>query len=450
MWYLFDPTLSGWCKTDAYSTDFGLRIQINTSRIFLNLWTHLTLTVTIGSITTREDLTTRFLAQFFPPGRTAKPRNVILMFQQHHGESLSEAWTRFKDLLRKFPHHGIDLCLEDLALYDNESWNDPMDFAKMVKAIAFPQDVPSTFDRCLIKLENQVQHLMEAHLTLTQPTQVNKITISCKIPAVVLMTLSIAWKISEQAFVKYASSRTDKEGEERAYAHRGRSYVPENKPLPDSTYTPDPSITFITEKVLKFNLIFESLVLVPPSPNAELVCTKEEDGDVMFIKIISRDDNSHKEEPEPGVQEVEYFDIFPTRSELAYHKYLMYGPIPSIFLRNPIIIEGIPLNLKIPCNIGHVHVIFDERKLWKFLGSFIGRFSEDDLISFRIFKMQRFKRCQSSVTSSEMKPSMGFIDEEIVNRNWKHNTVQLAKIREVLLRKNASSTEQPVRTGTKQ
>ncbi|GKE68613.1 zinc finger, CCHC-type containing protein [Tanacetum coccineum] len=46
------------------------------------------------SITTWEDLTTRFLAQFFPPGRTTKLRNDILMFQQHHGESLSEAWTR--------------------------------------------------------------------------------------------------------------------------------------------------------------------------------------------------------------------------------------------------------------------------------------------------------------------------------------------------------------------
>ncbi|GKE95622.1 zinc finger, CCHC-type containing protein [Tanacetum coccineum] len=46
----------------------------------------------VGSITTREDLTTRFLAQFFPPGRTIKLRNDILMFQQHHGESLSEAW----------------------------------------------------------------------------------------------------------------------------------------------------------------------------------------------------------------------------------------------------------------------------------------------------------------------------------------------------------------------
>ncbi|GJZ23144.1 zinc finger, CCHC-type containing protein [Tanacetum coccineum] len=67
-----------------------------------------------GSITTWEDLTTRFLAQFFPPGRTAKLRNDILMFQQHHEESLSEAWTRFKDLLQKVPHHGIDLWLQKI------------------------------------------------------------------------------------------------------------------------------------------------------------------------------------------------------------------------------------------------------------------------------------------------------------------------------------------------
>ncbi|GJV28443.1 zinc finger, CCHC-type containing protein [Tanacetum coccineum] len=44
-----------------------------------------------GSISTWEDLTTQFLSQFFPPGRTTKLRNDILMFQQHHGESLSEA-----------------------------------------------------------------------------------------------------------------------------------------------------------------------------------------------------------------------------------------------------------------------------------------------------------------------------------------------------------------------
>ncbi|GKC93745.1 zinc finger, CCHC-type containing protein [Tanacetum coccineum] len=42
-----------------------------------------------GSITTWEDLTIRFLAQFFPSGRTEKLCNNILMFQQHQGESLS-------------------------------------------------------------------------------------------------------------------------------------------------------------------------------------------------------------------------------------------------------------------------------------------------------------------------------------------------------------------------
>ncbi|GKD35261.1 hypothetical protein Tco_1250770 [Tanacetum coccineum] len=94
---------------------------------------------------------------------------------------------------------------------------------------------------------------------------------------------------------------------------------PENHP--DSPTPPDPSVSFITKKVLKFNSLFESLGLVPPSPNAELVCTKEDDGDVMFIEIIPKDDSSHKEEPEAGVQVVEYFDTFLTRNELVYHNY---------------------------------------------------------------------------------------------------------------------------------
>ncbi|GJS56808.1 hypothetical protein Tco_0651592 [Tanacetum coccineum] len=46
--------------------------------------------------------------------------------------------------------------LEDLALCDSESWNDPRDFAKPVKAIALPQDVPSTSDCHLFELKNQV------------------------------------------------------------------------------------------------------------------------------------------------------------------------------------------------------------------------------------------------------------------------------------------------------
>ncbi|GJX65233.1 MAK10-like protein [Tanacetum coccineum] len=150
-------------------------------------------------------------------GKDRKLRNDILMFQKHHGESLSEAWTHFKYLLQKVPHHGIDLwiqaLLEDLALYDNKSWNDPRDFSKPVKAITLPQDVPSTSDRRLIELENQVQLLMEAHLDRTQPTQMNKITTSCEICSGPHDT-QYCMEDPEQAFVEYASSCTDEEGGE--------------------------------------------------------------------------------------------------------------------------------------------------------------------------------------------------------------------------------------------
>ncbi|GKC21675.1 hypothetical protein Tco_1023825 [Tanacetum coccineum] len=115
-------------------------------------------------------------------------------------------------------------------------------------------------------------------------------------------------------------------------------------------------------EVRKLNSMLESLGLVPQSSNTKFVCSKEDDGEVMFIEIIRDDDEPQNEDPNEGegatTEEpvVEYFDTFPTRDELTYHRYLMSGPIPSIFLRNPIILEGCPYNLKIPCNIGHVHI----------------------------------------------------------------------------------------------
>ncbi|GKF57316.1 hypothetical protein Tco_0170853 [Tanacetum coccineum] len=67
-------------------------------------------------------------------GRTSKLQNGILMFQQHQGESLSEARTRFKDLLQKVPHlpkgreeDGVekDECRKGLDHYRlSRSWPD--------------------------------------------------------------------------------------------------------------------------------------------------------------------------------------------------------------------------------------------------------------------------------------------------------------------------------------
>ncbi|GJR45262.1 hypothetical protein Tco_1313365 [Tanacetum coccineum] len=100
------------------------------------------------------------------------------------------------------------MAKRDYAWLMISSWNFPRDFAKLVKAISFPQDVSSTSDRRLIELENQVQRLMEAHIALRQPTQVNKITSSCEIYSGPHDTQYYI-ENPEQAFVEYASLRTD-------------------------------------------------------------------------------------------------------------------------------------------------------------------------------------------------------------------------------------------------
>ncbi|GJU60190.1 hypothetical protein Tco_1237956 [Tanacetum coccineum] len=128
------------------------------------------------------------------------------MFQQHHGESLSEAWTRFKDLIQKVPHHDIDrwlqiqifydhvsfhlreidratdgkLCdkntdesweiIENLALYDHEGWDETKEFIKPVKAISMPQDVPKTLDRRLLELEDQINFLLRGSRPTSAPS----------------------------------------------------------------------------------------------------------------------------------------------------------------------------------------------------------------------------------------------------------------------------------------
>nr|GEU42645.1 MAK10-like protein [Tanacetum cinerariifolium] len=344
------------------------------------------------------------------------------MFQQHQGESLSEAWTHFKDLLQKVPHHSIDLwlqvqifyghvnpgtrrtidqsvsgklhdrnaeeswaVLEDLALYDNESWNDPRDFAKPVKAISLPQDVSSTSNLCLIELENQAQHLMDAHIA-PKKSILNKFTSSCEICSGPHDSQCCMENL-EQAFVDYASSRIDESGGKCLNAVTDLmtgalpSVTVKNSKLnvkstsPDSSAhsypMEDPQCSTRIHSLINAIMIYlkqpnksrddkseekgqqekcglKNINTTPPSPldpSISFITEKEDDGDVMFIEIINKYDDSREEELREnehatiGGPEVEYFDTFFTRIELAYHKYLMCGPIPSLFLRNPIITE---------------------------------------------------------------------------------------------------------------
>ncbi|GJW76895.1 hypothetical protein Tco_0138577, partial [Tanacetum coccineum] len=60
---------------------------------------------------------------------------------------------------------------------------------------------------------------------------------------------------------------------------------------------PDPFASITTEQVRKQNSMLESLGLVPQSSNTKFVCSKEDDGKVMFIEIIRDDDESQNEGP---------------------------------------------------------------------------------------------------------------------------------------------------------
>ena len=58
------------------------------------------------------------MVKYFPPSKNAKLRNEITIFQQLDDESLYEAWERFKELLRKCPHHGIPHCIQLETFYN--------------------------------------------------------------------------------------------------------------------------------------------------------------------------------------------------------------------------------------------------------------------------------------------------------------------------------------------
>ncbi|GJS64956.1 hypothetical protein Tco_0679520 [Tanacetum coccineum] len=188
--------------------------------------------------------------------------------------------------------------LEDLALYDNKSWNDSRDFAKPVKSVSLPQDDP-----------------------------MNKITSSCEICSGPHDT-QYCMENPEQAFVEYTYSRTDEAG--------GALPIDTVK-NPKLNVNPTTSVLSIrsypTEDPRCSTHIHGSINAITihpkqqsdsrddePEENMEEEKSNREDintnpstppdPSVSFItkKIVKKDDDSRKEEPEVGGLEA-YIDL---------------------------------------------------------------------------------------------------------------------------------------------
>ncbi|KAK5793055.1 hypothetical protein PVK06_034191 [Gossypium arboreum] len=63
-------------------------------------------------------MTEKFLLKYFPPAKTAKLHNDISSFVQMDLETLYDAWERYKDQLRRCPHHGLPLWLQVQTFYN--------------------------------------------------------------------------------------------------------------------------------------------------------------------------------------------------------------------------------------------------------------------------------------------------------------------------------------------
>ncbi|GJY90913.1 reverse transcriptase domain-containing protein [Tanacetum coccineum] len=77
-----------------------------------------------NSILTWEDLVTKFVNQFFPPSKMTHLKNKISRFTQKFDESFSEAWERFKEMLRACPHHGFTELTQVDTFYNGLNDND--------------------------------------------------------------------------------------------------------------------------------------------------------------------------------------------------------------------------------------------------------------------------------------------------------------------------------------
>ncbi|GJR66623.1 reverse transcriptase domain-containing protein [Tanacetum coccineum] len=77
-----------------------------------------------NSILTWEDLVTKFVNQFFPPSKTTHLKNEISRFTQKFEETFSEAWERFKEMLRACPHHGFTELTQVDTFYNGLNKND--------------------------------------------------------------------------------------------------------------------------------------------------------------------------------------------------------------------------------------------------------------------------------------------------------------------------------------
>ncbi|GJY01725.1 hypothetical protein Tco_0359877 [Tanacetum coccineum] len=235
-------------------------------------------------------------------------------------------------------------------------------------AISLPQDVPSTSDRRLIELKNQVQRLMEAHLAPMQPTQVNIITTSCEICSGPHDT-QYYMKNPEQAFVENASSRTDeaKEGlvsnfmasQDARLSKFEADFKQQQSKMTNKIDTVSKAITDRIAGALPSNTAEEEERERKGIPNT--IAYNDEQRNTPHLEWKDITANLGPNRDDEGIEWLdvgEPLDLVDTCEESVYES--LIKDMPKCSLNYDFRIKnGDPRNLKIPCMIGNMSYVID-------------------------------------------------------------------------------------------
>nr|GEX54044.1 reverse transcriptase domain-containing protein [Tanacetum cinerariifolium] len=132
------------------------------------------------SIITWEDLVSKFINQFFPPSKTTYLRNEIINFLQKPNETFNKAWERFKDLLRRCPHHGFFELHQLDTFYNTLNPND-QDALDSAAGGNFLDKIPR---ECLSIIESKSKSLNDMKASFVTPTApikaVEEVCVTCR------------------------------------------------------------------------------------------------------------------------------------------------------------------------------------------------------------------------------------------------------------------------------
>nr|GEV16899.1 reverse transcriptase domain-containing protein [Tanacetum cinerariifolium] len=137
------------------------------------------------SILTCEDLVSKFINQFFPPSKTTYLRNEIINFLQKPNETFNEAWERFKDLLRKCPHHGFSELHQLDTFYNvlNPNDQDDLDSAaggNFLEKIPQESSLEDKLDIRMSRFEKSLNDIKASFVTPTVPIKaVEEVCVTC-------------------------------------------------------------------------------------------------------------------------------------------------------------------------------------------------------------------------------------------------------------------------------